>query len=102
VGLKGKEGRYPYELSGGEQQRVAIARAIVKRPSIVLADEPIGNLDNRTGEQILELLHAQVRASESTLIMASHSLLTCKYADRILTMEDGRIVEEALTPGGKA
>jgi len=102
VGLKGKEGRYPYELSGGEQQRVAIARAIVKRPSIVLADEPIGNLDNRTGEQILELLHLQVRASKATLIMASHSLLTCKYADRILRIEDGRIVEEPVGPGNKA
>ena len=102
VGLKGKEGRYPYELSGGEQQRVAIARAIVKRPSIVLADEPIGNLDNRTGEQILELLHSQVRASKATLIMASHSLLTCKYADRILRIEDGRIVEEPVGPGSKA
>ena len=101
VGLKGKEDRYPYELSGGEQQRVAIARAIVKRPSIVLADEPIGNLDNRTGEQILELLHAQVRASKSTLIMASHSLLTCRYADRILRIDDGRIVEEPLGPGSK-
>ncbi len=102
VGLKGKENRYPYELSGGEQQRVAIARAIVKRPSIVLADEPIGNLDNRTGEQILELLHTQVRASNSTLIMASHSLLTCKYADRVLRMEDGRIVDEAPALRGKA
>ena len=102
VGLKGKEDRYPYELSGGEQQRVAIARAIVKRPSIVLADEPIGNLDNRTGEQILDLLHTQARASKSTLIMASHSLLTCRYADRVLRMEDGRIVEESPAPWGKA
>ena len=102
VGLKGKENRYPFELSGGEQQRVAIARAIVKRPSIVLADEPIGNLDNRTGGEILGLLRAQVRSSESTLIMASHSLLTCTYADRILRMEDGRIVEQPPLHGGTA
>jgi len=95
VGLRGKENRYPYELSGGEQQRVAIARAIVKRPSIVLADEPTGNLDIRTGEQVLGLLHEQCRASKTTLIMASHSLLTCKYADRVLRMEDGVVVEEA-------
>ena len=102
VGLAARVKHRPIELSGGEQQRVAIARAIVKRPSIVLADEPIGNLDNRTGEQILELLHTQVRASNSTLIMASHSLLTCKYADRVLRMEDGKIVDEAPALRGKA
>lgn len=93
VGLTGKEGRYPYELSGGEQQRVAIARAIVKKPPLILADEPTGNLDNRTGEQILTLLHEQCRALSTTLIMASHSGLTAKYADRVLWMVDGTVVE---------
>ncbi len=102
VGLRGKEKRYPYELSGGEQQRVAIARAIVKKPSIILADEPTGNLDNKTGEQILGLLHEQCRASKTTLIMASHSLLTCKYADRVLRMEDGVVVEETPAHPGRA
>jgi putative ABC transport system ATP-binding protein len=94
VGLEGKENRYPYALSGGEQQRVAIARAIVKGPSIILADEPTGNLDNKTGEQILDLLHRQCRSSNTTLVMASHSPMTCRYADRVLRMVDGTVVEE--------
>jgi putative ABC transport system ATP-binding protein len=94
VGLAGKEHRYPNELSGGEQQRVAIARAIVKRPSIILADEPTGNLDTSTGDQILDLLTQRCRASGTTLIMATHTPLTCRYADRILRMVDGVVVEE--------
>ncbi len=93
VGLKGKEERYPYELSGGEQQRVAIARAMVKKPAIILADEPTGNLDNKTGEQILILLHDQCRALNATLLMASHSSLTARFADRVLKMVDGLIVD---------
>jgi putative ABC transport system ATP-binding protein len=98
VGLEGKDGRYPFELSGGEQQRVAIARAIIKKPSIILADEPTGNLDNKTGEHILELLHGQCRESETTLIMASHSPMTSQYADRVLRIVDGIIVEEPDIP----
>jgi putative ABC transport system ATP-binding protein len=94
VGLRGKEHRYPYELSGGEQQRVAIARAIVKDPSIILADEPTGNLDNKTGEQILALLHEQCHATHATLVVASHSYLTVKFANRILKMTDGMILAE--------
>jgi putative ABC transport system ATP-binding protein len=94
VGLEGKEQRYPNELSGGEQQRVAIARAIVKRPSLILADEPTGNLDTTTGNQILDLLTRRCHESGTTLIMATHSPLTCRYATRILRMIDGVIVEE--------
>jgi putative ABC transport system ATP-binding protein len=94
VGLEGKEQRFPNELSGGEQQRVAIARAIVKRPSIILADEPTGNLDTITGNQILELLTRRCHESETTLIMATHTPLTCRYATRILRMVDGVITEE--------
>ncbi len=94
VGLDGKEHRYPNELSGGEQQRVAIARAVVKRPSIILADEPTGNLDTATGDAVLELLTQQCRESKSTLIMATHAPLTCRYADRVLRMVDGRVTEE--------
>jgi putative ABC transport system ATP-binding protein len=94
VGLEGKEHRYPHELSGGEQQRVAIARAIVKRPSIILADEPTGNLDTATGNQILDLLTTRCRDAGTTLIMATHTPLTCGYANRILRMVDGIIVEE--------
>ncbi len=94
VGLAGKEHRYPNELSGGEQQRVAIARAIVKRPSIILADEPTGNLDTATGDQILDLLTRRCRESGTTLVMATHASFTCRYADRILRMVDGVVVEE--------
>ncbi len=94
VGLEGKERRFPNELSGGEQQRVAIARAIVKNPSIILADEPTGNLDTATGNQILELLTRMCEESGTTLIMATHSPLTCRYATRILRMIDGVISEE--------
>ncbi|MBM3501765.1 MAG: ABC transporter ATP-binding protein [Armatimonadetes bacterium] len=93
VGLQGKEHRYPHELSGGEQQRVAIARALVKGPPIILADEPTGNLDSATGAQILALLVERCRAAGATLIMVSHALNTCDYADRILRMTDGRFVE---------
>jgi len=93
VNLAGKEHRYPHELSGGEQQRVAIARAIVKGPAIILADEPTGNLDTRIGDQVLDLLATRCRDSGTTLIMATHSPLTCRYADRIYQMVDG-IVEE--------
>jgi len=94
VGLEGKERRFPNELSGGEQQRVAIARAIVKQPSIILADEPTGNLDTITGNQILELLTRLSHESGTTLMMATHSPLTCRYATRILRMLDGVITEE--------
>lgn len=98
VDLAGKENRYPHELSGGEQQRVAIARALVKNPSLILADEPTGNLDNRTGEQVLALLTSRCRASGATLIMATHSPLTLRYSDRALRMLDGVVVEEEI-PG---
>ena len=96
VDLKTKGNRYPHELSGGEQQRVAIARAMVKEPAIILADEPTGNLDIRTGEQVLALLTDRCRESGTTLIMATHSPLTCRFSDRILRMIDGIVVEESV------
>jgi putative ABC transport system ATP-binding protein len=95
VGLGSKAQRFPHELSGGEQQRVAIARALVKEPAIILADEPTGNLDTRTGELVLDLLAGQCRRRRTTLIMATHSPLTCRFADRLLRMVDGVVVEEA-------
>jgi len=94
VGLEGKEKRFPSELSGGEQQRVAIARALVKEPAIILADEPTGNLDSQTGNQVLALLSGRCREFGTSLLMATHSPLTCQYSDRILRMVDGRVVEE--------
>ncbi len=99
VGLQGKESRYPYQLSGGEQQRVAIARAIVKEPALILADEPTGNLDTTTGDLILDLLSSRCRASSTSLIIVSHTLLTCRYADRVLRMTDGLITEETAGTG---
>lgn len=99
VGLEGKGRRYPHELSGGEQQRVAIARAICKDPAIILADEPTGNLDNRTGEEIMALLEQRCRQLNATLVMASHSPLTCRYADRILQIIDGTVVEASPSDG---
>lgn len=99
VGLAGKEGRYPYQLSGGEQQRVAIARALVKEPAIILADEPTGNLDSATGIQVLDLLVSRCRSIETTLIMVSHAVITCKYADRIMRMVDGTVVEDTSCEG---
>jgi putative ABC transport system ATP-binding protein len=95
VGLEGKDHRYPHELSGGEQQRVAIARAIVKQPLLILADEPTGNLDTQTGQQVLGLLVDQCRRSSTTMIMASHAASTRRCCDRIVRIVDGAIVEEA-------
>jgi putative ABC transport system ATP-binding protein len=95
VGLAGKGSRYPHELSGGEQQRVAIARAIVKEPALILADEPTGNLDTATGNQVLDLLQQRCREHSMSLVMVTHTALTCKFADRILRMVDGMITEPA-------
>jgi putative ABC transport system ATP-binding protein len=98
VGLEGKERRFPHELSGGEQQRVAIARALVKEPAIVLADEPTGNLDTQTGDEILALLSRRSREFGSSLIMATHSPMTCRFSDRVFRMVDGRVIEEKACP----
>ena len=92
LGLEGKERRYPHELSGGEQQRVAIARAVVKKPALILADEPTGNLDTTTGRQILEMLTTRCRESGMSLLMVSHSPTATGFADRVLSMIDGVIV----------
>ncbi len=94
VGLDGKGDRYPHELSGGEQQRVAIARAVVKGPSIILADEPTGNLDTQTADQVLGILATRCRESGTTLVMATHSPRASSVADRVLCMEDGLILAE--------
>jgi len=99
VGLEGKGDRYPHELSGGEQQRVAIARAMVKGPSIILADEPTGNLDTHTADQVLSILSTRCRESGTTLVMATHSPRASSVADRVLRMEDGVIVEETHMAG---
>tara|TARA_R110000824_G_scaffold336_1_gene1820 strand:+ start:245125 stop:245832 length:708 start_codon:yes stop_codon:yes gene_type:complete len=88
-----KAGRYPAQLSGGEQQRVAIARALIHKPKVVLADEPTGNLDARTGQTILTLLHKMLKDQHSTLLLVTHSLEVANSTDRIVTLEDGRLEE---------
>jgi putative ABC transport system ATP-binding protein len=97
VGLEGMDKRFPHELSGGEQQRVAIARALVKEPLIILADEPTGNLDSHTSAEVLDLLAGRCRERGTTLIVATHSPLTCRYVDRTLKMVDGVVSEDFLS-----
>ena len=95
LGVGGKADSFPSRLSGGEQQRTAIARALVHSPALVLADEPTGNLDARTGEEVLGVLDAVLAESGSGLLMVTHSLAVARMADRIVTLEDGVIVERA-------
>ena len=92
VGLGGKEHRYPHELSGGEQQRVAVARALMQRPELVLADEPTGNLDTHTGDDVFSLMRHLNRSRGTTFIIVTHNPKLSAQADRILQMEDGQIV----------
>jgi putative ABC transport system ATP-binding protein len=92
VGLTARIDHFPAELSGGEQQRVAIARALVREPHIIFADEPTGNLDGRTGNQIIELLFASSRRRNATLVMVTHEESLAARADRIIRMADGSII----------
>ena len=93
VGLLDKYKAYPNELSGGEQQRVAIARAMVNRPSVLLADEPTGNLDSHTSEEVMELMQRVVREQKKTLVMVTHDDHLATYADRVFHIRDGRIIK---------
>jgi putative ABC transport system ATP-binding protein len=94
VGLKDRRSHRPSELSGGQQQRVAIARALVSRPTVVFADEPTGNLDSKTGGEILDLLRSSVQDYGQTLVMVTHDARAAATADRILFLADGEIVKE--------
>lgn len=93
LGLSDKLKRFPSQLSGGEQQRVAIARALVVKPSIIIADEPTGNLDEETSKQVMDLLKMMQKRYNQSLILASHDKDIASYADRIIIMKDGLIVE---------
>ncbi|MGH2605225.1 MAG: ABC transporter ATP-binding protein, partial [Anaerolineales bacterium] len=92
VGLAGRASDFPDRLSGGEQQRVAIARALANRPRLLLADEPTGNLDQRTGDGVLDLLLERVREERSTLILVTHSHAVAARADEVLTIDNGVLV----------
>jgi putative ABC transport system ATP-binding protein len=94
VGLADRLTHRPSELSGGQQQRVAIARALVSRPTVVFADEPTGNLDSKTGGEILELLHESVENFGQTMVMVTHEARAAAAADRILFLADGRIIKD--------
>ena len=94
VGLADRRQHRPSELSGGQQQRVAIARALVTRPTVVFADEPTGNLDSKTGGEILELLHSSVEGYGQTMVMVTHEARAAAVADRILFLADGSIVKD--------
>lgn len=93
IGLTHRADAFPDALSGGEQQRVAIARAVVHQPQLLLADEPTGNLDANTGQQVMELLQALVAEHNTTLLMVTHSNTVASVADRVLLMHDGQLVE---------
>lgn len=97
VGLADRAASYPDRLSGGEQQRVAIARALIHRPQLLLADEPTGNLDAETGQQVLDLLNRLARQSRMTTLMVTHSLEVARLADRILTIRDGQLFADTVT-----
>jgi putative ABC transport system ATP-binding protein len=98
VGLRDRLTHKPHELSGGQQQRVAVARALVGRPQIVFADEPTGNLDSRSGAEILELLRRSVDDHAQTVVMVTHDPVAAAYTDRVVFLSDGRIVDELLDP----
>jgi len=94
VGLTDRKNHRPSELSGGQQQRVAIARALVARPTVVFADEPTGNLDSKTGQEILDLLRSSTSDLGQTMVMVTHDAQAASIADRILFLADGVIVRE--------
>ena len=102
VGLANRANHFPHELSGGEQQRVAIARALATRNPILLADEPTGELDFRTGVQILELLHDQTHVEKTAILVVTHNREIARVAHRVIELSSGRIVSDGPTPGGPA
>jgi len=94
VGLRDRLDHKPAELSGGQQQRVAVARALATRPAVLFADEPTGNLDSRTGEEVLQLLRASCDDLKQTIVMVTHDAHAATYADRIVFLKDGRIAHD--------
>ncbi|ARH93266.1 MULTISPECIES: ABC transporter ATP-binding protein [Streptomyces] len=102
VGLSGRLKHRPSQLSGGQQQRVAVARALAAQPEIIFADEPTGNLDSRSGAEVLGFLRESVRAMDQTIVMVTHDPVAAAHADRVVFLADGRIVEELYEPTADA
>ncbi|WP_407676913.1 ABC transporter ATP-binding protein [Phytohabitans aurantiacus] len=102
VGLRDRLGHRPSQLSGGQQQRVACARALVARPEVIFADEPTGNLDSRSGAEVLGFLKRSVREYGQTIVMVTHDPVAASYADRVVFLADGQIVSELLDPTPEA
>ena len=98
VGLSDRVHHEPNELSGGQQQRVAVARALASQPTIIFADEPTGNLDSRTGAEILSFMRLAVNELGQTIVMVTHDPVAASYADRVIFLADGRIVDEMQDP----
>ena len=98
VGLADRTSHRPNELSGGQQQRVAVSRALASRPEIIFADEPTGNLDSTTGAEILEFMRQAVREMGQTIVMVTHDPVAASYADRVVFLADGTIVDELFEP----
>jgi putative ABC transport system ATP-binding protein len=98
VGLRDRLGHRPSELSGGQQQRVAVARALASRPDIIFGDEPTGNVDSRTGAEILEFMRKAVVELDQTVVMVTHDPVAASYSDRVLFLGDGKIVDEMADP----
>ena len=98
LGLRDRLSHRPSELSGGQQQRVAVARALANRPQIIFADEPTGNLDSRSGLEVLGFMRGAVDDMGQTIVMVSHDPVAASYADRIVFLVDGRVVDEMLQP----
>jgi len=101
VGLRNRLKHRPSELSGGQQQRVAVARALASRPKIIFADEPTGNLDSRAGAEILAFMRRAVTEFGQTIVMVTHDPVAAGYADRVIFLADGRIVDEMTEPSAE-
>ncbi|MER7361417.1 ABC transporter ATP-binding protein [Nonomuraea wenchangensis] len=98
VGLRDRLGHRPSELSGGQQQRVAVARALISKPQVIFADEPTGNLDSRSGAEVLSFLRTSVRELGQTIVMVTHDPVAASYADRAVFLRDGELVTEVTAP----
>ncbi|MEU3600219.1 ABC transporter ATP-binding protein [Streptomyces sp. NPDC006798] len=98
VGLSGRLSHRPTQLSGGQQQRVAVARALASQPEIIFGDEPTGNLDSRSGAEVLGFLRNSVRELGQTVVMVTHDPVAASYADRVIFLADGRVVDEMINP----